>query len=188
VPRREKSILASDAERGSGSEEFEPRFLAIGQITRAHGVQGEVSVVVLTDFPERFDNLETIYVGAEGNASPYTVQSTRWHKDRVLVHFADVADRTAAEQLRGLYLQIPIEQARQLEPDAYYQHQLIGLAVVSNQGEALGTLIEILETGANDVYVVKNDKRELLLPATNEVIVSIDLEKRQMIIRLLEGL
>ena len=188
MSQREKSTSASETKRGSGSEKLEPRFLAIGQITKAHGVRGEVSVAVLTDFPERFDSLETVHVGSEGDTSLYTVQSTRWHKDRILIQFVGVSDRTAAEQLRGLYLQIPIEQAMQLEPDVYYQHQLIGLAVLSDQGEALGILSEILETGANDVYLVKTDNGELLLPATNEVIVSVDLEKQQMVVRLLEGL
>jgi len=176
------------ARRGSDPQRSEPRFLAIGQITKAHGVQGEVSVVVLTDFPERFDEMTEVYVGTETEGAIYAVESIRWHKERVLLRFAGVSDRTEAERLRGLYLQIPTEEARSLEPETYYEHQLLGLAVVSDEGEALGELVEILETGANDVYVVRGEQGERLIPATEEVILAVDLAAQVITVHLLAGL
>jgi 16S rRNA processing protein RimM len=166
----------------------EPDFLVIGQIVKPHGIRGEVLVKVLTDFPERFDTMKNIYLGDKTSAQMYRVKATRWHKDKVLCTFETVLDRDAAEKLRGLYLEIPIEEAMPLDPDTYYHHQLIDLAAVTDEGVYLGQVTEILETGANDVYIIHGPRGEILLPATMEVIVSIDLEARQMTVHLLEGL
>ncbi|MEM7033554.1 MAG: ribosome maturation factor RimM [Chloroflexota bacterium] len=174
--------------RGSDTTSSEPRFLAIGQITKAHGVRGEVSVHVLTEFVERFDRLEAVLVGKMDAGIPYQVASRRWHRDRVLIRFEGVLDRTAAENLRGQYLQIPIDEAIALEPDAYYVHQLIGLSVVTDTGRQLGQLSDILETGANDVYIVDDGENEILLPATKEVVTSIDLTTKVITIHLIDGL
>ena len=187
-PPRVSTLTGSSTITGSDVDRSGPRFLAVGRVTKVHGLQGEVSVVVLTDFPERFETMETVYVGDETTATLYTVASTRWNKDRVLVRFADISDRTTAQSLLGLYLQIPIEEAMPLETDAYYQHQLIGLSVVTADGTLLGSVADILETGANDVYVVRGPQGDILLPATQEVVLSIDLEAQQMVVHLLEGL
>jgi len=180
--------IYSQSTPGSDAARSEPDFLVIGRIVKPHGIRGEVSVKVLTDFVERFDVLESIYLGDDTALSEYAVEATRWHKERVLITFADVADREAAEKLRGLYLKIPIEEAMPLEPDTYYHYQLINLQVVTDQGEDLGRIVEIIETGANDVYVVQGEKGEILLPATKEVILSIDLQAGQVTAHLLEGL
>jgi len=174
--------------RGSDINQSEPRFLVIGQISKAHGIHGEVSISVLTDFVERFEAMETVLVGDEDSVTLYHVESIRWHTERVLIRFAETPDRDTAESLRGLYLQIPIEEATPLEPDAYYPHQLVGLSVITDEGEILGTLAEILETGANDVYLVRGEKGEILLPATREVVVSVDLTAQQMVVHLIAGL
>lgn len=188
MSRKKEANSSLSTTRGSDTNRSEPRFLAIGQITKPHGVRGEVSVFVLTDFVERFDTMETVCVGDEAAVTLYTLESVRWHNDRVLIHFAGVSDRTAAEKLRGLYLQVPLEEAIPLESDVYYQHQLIGLRVITDEGAMLGTLTEILETGANDVYVVKGEHKEVLLPATKEVILTVDLAARQMVVHLIAGL
>lgn len=188
ISQKKDRDSSTSVARGSDVQPSEPRFLAVGQITRAHGLHGEVSVVVMTDFVERFDTMETIYVGDETSATLYTVVSTRWNKDRALVRFANISDRTAAQSLRGLYLQIPLEEAMPLEADAYYQYQLIGLSVITDDGNRLGSVTDVLETGANDVYVVSGPQGDILLPATKEVILSIDLEAQEMVIHLLEGL
>ncbi|HEY84472.1 MAG TPA: 16S rRNA processing protein RimM [Chloroflexi bacterium] len=173
---------------GSARLASEPDFLVIGKIIKPHGIKGEVSVKVLTDFSERFDELEYISLGDDNSQAEYTVKATRWHKERVLMTFAEIPDRAAAETLRGLYLKIPIEEAMPLEPGAYYHYQLINLNVVTDTGEHLGRIAEIIETGANDVYVVQGEKGEILLPVIKEVILSIDLEARLVTAHLLEGL
>ena len=174
--------------RGSDSTLSEPRFLAIGQISKSHGVRGEVSVVILTEFVERFDNLNIVLLGKDDDVTPYEVDTLRWHRDRFLVRFKGVPDRTTADNLRGCYLQIPVDEAIPLEPDAYYVHQLIGLQVVTDDGKQLGQLQNVLETGANDVYIVENGTSELLLPATKEVVKSVDLNAQTMVVHLLDGL
>lgn len=173
---------------GSDRQRSGPDFLVIGRIIKPHGIRGEVAVKALTDFPERFESITTVYVGDETSARRYTITATRPHKQGILCVFEAVSDRDAAEALRGLYLKIPIEEAMPLPADTYYHHQLIGLQVVTDTGLPLGRLADILETGANDVYVVHGSGSEVLLPATAEVIRSVDLAAGQMVVHLLDGL
>jgi 16S rRNA processing protein RimM len=171
-------------ERGSSPE---LRYLAIGKVVRAHGIRGEISVNVLTDFPERFETTEWVYLGNEFEATPYRIEKSRWHKDNVLLTLAGITDRTEAERLRGQYVQVPIKEATPLPEGSYYLYQLIGLEVITVENQSLGTITEVLETGANDVYVVRGDK-EVLIPAVADVIKAVDLEKGQVIVQLMEGL
>ncbi|RME50363.1 MAG: 16S rRNA processing protein RimM [Caldilineae bacterium] len=187
-PAIQSSPPPAQPSSGSDRKKAEPDFLVIGQIVKPHGVRGEVLVKVLTDFPERFETMQTVLVGKVGAGRRYTVESRRWHKGMVLLHLKGIADRNAAEILRGLYLQIPIAEAMPLEPGVYYHHQLLGLAVLTDDGTLLGELVDILETGANDVYIVQGPQGEILLPATEEVIRTIDLNAGQMIVHLLDGL
>ena len=179
-----------DNRRGSDgtTHSTEPHFMAIGRIIRPHGLRGEVTVEVLTDFPERFDSIKEIYLGDELQAQRREVTATRWHKDRVLLSLEGCENRTCAEGLRGLLVQIPIEEARPLAEDEYYSHQLVGLDVVTVEGEDLGRLSEIIFTNANDVYVVIGPRGQVLLPAIADVIEDVDLEAGQMTVRLMEGL
>ena len=173
----------------SGLPEPEFRYLAIGRIVRAHGVRGEVSVAVLTDFPERFEQSAWLYIGNEFEADAYRLISHRWHKKNVLLSFAGITDRNQAQQLVGQFVQIPIEDAVSLPEGSYYLYQLIGLRVVTPDGKQLGVITEVIETGANDVYVVGNEEgRDLLLPAIPDVIKSIDLDQGTMIAELIDGL
>ena len=176
---------AGNVPERDSSPEF--RYLAIGKVVRAHGIRGEISVTVLTDFPERFETTEWIYLGNEFEATPYRIEKSRWHQKNVLLTLTGITDRTEAERLRGQYVQVPIEDATPLPEGSYYLYQLVGLKVITVEGQLLGTIAEVLETGANDVYVVKGDK-EILIPAVADVIKSVDLEKGQVIVQLIEGL
>jgi 16S rRNA processing protein RimM len=174
--------------RSSGGQRPELRYLAIGRVIRAHGLRGELSVAVLTDFPERFDTTEWVYLGDEQEAAAYRLESYRWHNKHILLTLAGVIDRTQAEQLRGQWVQVPIEEATPLPDGSYYSFQLLGLEVVTTANQVLGTLTNVLETGANDVYVVETDNQELLLPAIPDVVKAIDLEKGQIVVEVIEGL
>jgi 16S rRNA processing protein RimM len=175
--------------QNSGSTEPEFLYLAIGRIVRAHGIRGELSVTVLTDYPERFEQTERVYIGSEHEADPYQVTGYRWHKANVLLSVAGVEDRNAAERLVGQFVQIPREEAMELPAGSYYLFQLIGLDVITEAGERLGVVREIIETGANDVYVVRDDaERDILLPAIPQVVLNVDLEQGQMLVHLLDGL
>jgi 16S rRNA processing protein RimM len=158
-------------------------------VARAHGVRGEVSITVLTDFPERFKTTEWVYLGDEVEAAPYRLEHHRWHRDNVLLTLGGVTDRTQAEQLVGQLVQVPVEEAVALPEGSYYLYQLIGLQVVTTEGQHLGVVTDILETRANDVYIVTNDRQEeILLPSIPDVVKSIDLEKGQIVVELIEGL
>ena len=194
--------------RSSGGGKPELRYLAIGRVVRAHGLRGELSVNVLTEFPERFETTEWVYLGDQFEATPYHLKSYRWHKKNVLLTLASVTNRTQAEELKDQLVQVPLEEAVPLPEGAYYLYQVIGLEVITTTGQRLGVITDILETGANDVYVVKNNavasngdasngdasngvvnnERELLLPAIADVIKSVDLEKGQIIVELIDGL
>ncbi len=180
----------SKRRKNAGSEPIrtEPDFLIIGRIVKPHGIKGEVSVNVMTEFPERFDTMQQVFLGDEHSARETNIASMRWSNGKALVRFEGYIDRTAVEALRGLYLKVPIEDAVTLEDGAYYHFQLENLKVITDVGEHLGYLAQVLETGANDVYVVKTDSGEILLPATREVILSVDLDSETMTVHLLPGL
>jgi 16S rRNA processing protein RimM len=167
--------------------EQKPRFVAVGQVVKPHGVRGEVAVEVLTDFPGRFALLETVYIG-EADPRPVPVESFRLHKGRALLKFGGYDDRTAVESLRGEMVMVPVDEAMPLEPDEYYQQDLIGLEVWTTDDELLGEVVDILETGANDVFIVEGDRGEVLLPAIEQVVKWIDLEENRMLVELMEGL
>lgn len=165
----------------------EPRFLIIGQIVRPHGVRGDVRVDVYTEQPERFNWLETVYLG-EKDPQPVAVEGVRFHKKQVLLKLAGYDDRNAAETLRSVWLQVPEAEALPLEEGEYFFYQLLGLEVVTDAGELLGELTDVLETKANAVFIVQGPRGELLLPDTDEVVLDIDFDRRRMTVHLLPGL
>jgi 16S rRNA processing protein RimM len=165
----------------------EPRFLAIGRIVRPHGVRGEVQMEILTDYPEHVADIPAVYVGPQRHR--YEVKRARLHKKRLLLHLKGINDRDAAETLRGQLVEVAIEDAVPLEVDEYYEFQLVGLDVETEEGQELGELVGILDTmGANDVYVVHGLYGEILLPAIEDVVREVDLEAGRMIVHLLPGL
>lgn len=172
------------------SQPAAPKYLVVGRIGRAHGIQGEVSVDVLTDFPERFGAGESIYIGpASGPVNePATILSSRPHRDRLLLRFDMSVDRDLAQQLTGQFLYIPAEEARPLDPDTFYPHQLLGLEVVTVEGEALGRVRELMETGAADVLIVQGAERTVLLPMIAAVIAEVDLAGGRILVTPLPGL
>jgi 16S rRNA processing protein RimM len=166
-------------------------YLAIGKIVSPHGIRGEVKVEPMTDFPERFAAGGQAFLGAQtgvAEAEAVTIAAARPHQGRWLVLFGHIKDRNAAETLRDLYLLIPEENAMPLGEHENYAHDLIGLDVVTADGELIGTLVEILFTPANDVYITRGERGETLIPATRDVIVNVDLPARKMTVALPEGL
>jgi 16S rRNA processing protein RimM len=161
--------------------------LVIGRITRPHGVRGEVRVKVHTDLPERFGWLERVFVG-DAPPVPMAVENARMNKEWVILKLAGIDDRDAADGLREAWLQVPEAEAIPLEEGEVYLYQLIGLAVREADGRELGRLEEIIETPANDVYVVRGPFGELLLPDIAEVILDIDVAAGVMQVALMPGM
>lgn len=170
-----------------------PYYLEIGQIMRPHGVRGELRMKVRTDYPERvIQDLKTVYLGRNPlhqEADAYELESARFHKDHLLLKFAGIDDRTEAEMLRGLRVMVDIDDAVPLEEDEFYLYEVIGLTVRTADDIELGTIRSVIETGANDVYVVKGRAYgEVLIPAHDETIVEIDFDAGVLTVSLPDGL
>lgn len=164
----------------------EVRFLVIGRILGPVGIAGEMRVQILTDFPDRFLQLQTVHIG--DNLRPYHVVSARLDRGSAILKLAGIDDATSARSLSNQDVQIPIEEAVALPPDIYFWHQIIGLDVWTDEGRYLGKITEVLQTGSNDVYVVGQGRGEILIPAIDEVVRQIDLPARKMTVHLLPGL
>lgn len=164
-------------------------FLQVGVITATHGIRGEVKVFPTTDDPERFLDLKTIYLDTGMEKMLLHISGVKFFKQFVILKFKEFDNINEVEPFRKKSLLVTREQAVPLEEDEYFIADLIGLQVVTDEGELLGELTDVLETGANDVYQVtdKNGK-ELLLPAIKDCILSVDLEKGEMEVHVLEGL
>lgn len=190
APRRQRDQRSVDTYLHRNQRVRIPKgYMAVGLITTAHGLRGEVKVELHTDFPERFAPGVQLYLGEE--LEEVTVSSARPHQGQLLLQFEGDESREDADELRGLWLFVPDEQAVELEEDTYFVHDIIGLSVQTVAGELLGTVKEVLFTGANDVYIVTppdNPKREILLPAIEEVIKQVDLDKGILIVEPLPGL
>jgi 16S rRNA processing protein RimM len=166
-------------------------FIAVGRIVAPHGIRGEVKVEPMTDFPERFRKGAVVFLGAaidSPEAVSTEIAAARPHQGRWLVQFDRVKDRNAAEALRDQYLLIPEADIMPLGEHENYAHDLIGLDVVTDDGATLGRLSEILFTPANDVYIVRGPRGEVLIPATRDVVLNVDLATRRMTVSLPEGL
>lgn len=150
------------------------------------GYRGELKVQILTDFPERFASLRNVFLGDD--AKPFSVERAHRHGQAVLLKLKGVDSPEHAARLRNQDVLVPTEEAVSLPEGKLYLYQLIGLSVRTTAGEPLGHVADVLETGANDVYVVNDGTREILLPAIPSVIKHIDLETREMVVELLEGL
>ncbi len=165
----------------------EPEYLVVGFLRRPHGVKGEILMDVHTDFPERLKVGVTLFVGEE--RIPMKLASRRPHQSGWLIRFRGLDTPEQAGRYRNTWVYVRTADRPPLPPGEYYHHQLLGLTVVTDRGQPLGTLVEILETGANDVYVVRDeDGRETLLPAIPAVILDIRPADRFMRVHLLDGL
>jgi len=169
---------------GSHSES-EPAFLVLGKLRRAHGVKGEIPLEIHSELLDLLVPGCLVYVGKDH--APLTIEATRWKNDLLLLKFKEISDRTDASELTNKRLYVSAEQLPVLTDGDYYLHELIGLEVYEQEGRYLGTLMEILETGANDVYVVQNDAgEETLIPATEHTILEVDLNQEKMIVTRME--
>jgi len=171
----------------SGSPNGEPVYLTVGLIRRPHGVHGEMIMDLHTDFPERMKPGRKLLVGEEHE--PQILVSVRPHQAGLLIMLKGIDTPEGAGRLRNQWVYIKSSDAPPLPEGKIYQYEMFGFQVVDENDQLLGELAEILETGANDVYVVKNEAgRELLLPAIPSVVLNVDPVHRLMRVHLLEGL
>lgn len=162
-------------------------WIIIGRVRAPHGVRGEIRVEVLTDFPERFQSLNRVYIG--DSHAPYAVERVRFTPKGVLLKLVGIDSRDRAGQISRSFVALPETELPPLPAGNYYHHQIKGLEVYADDDRYLGTVAEIITTGSNDVYIVRDEQRgELLLPATAEVVRSIDLESHRIVVHLIPGL
>jgi 16S rRNA processing protein RimM len=164
-----------------------PRWVAVGRVTRAHGVKGEVAVLPLSEVEARFAPGSRVFVG-EGEDRPLTVRRARPHRGRLLVFFEEVRSRTVAEELRGQYLFVPAEWAPALPEGTFWAHELVGCEVTTEAGRSLGRIREVIHTPANDVWVAEGERGEVLVPAIRDVVASVDVAARRVVVREVPGL
>ena len=179
--------MADANAKNTGSPVGEPLYLSVGFLRRPHGLNGEIIMDLHTDFPERMRSGRKLFVGEEHRAM--TLTSVRPHQSGLLVKFKGVETPEDAAVFRNQWVYIKAKDAPLLPAGQIYRHELIGFGIVDENDNPLGQLVEILETGANDVYIVKDESgRELLLPAIPSVILHLDLDARLMRVHLLDGL
>jgi len=177
----------ADQKNLSGSPIGEPLYLSVGFLRRPHGLAGEIIMDLHTDFPERMKSGRKLFVGDE--YQPMTLTSIRPHQSGLLVKFKGIETPDDAGKLRNQWVFIKAKDAPPLPDGQIYQYELIGFKVVDEDENPLGELVEILKTGANDVYVVRDDSgKEILLPAIPSVILNQDAGQRLIRVHLLEGL
>ncbi|MFS0751869.1 ribosome maturation factor RimM [Oceanobacillus sp. 1P07AA] len=161
----------------------------IGKIVNTHGIRGEVKVVRITDFEDRFTPGNKVYLQDENNYKPLTIDTHRVHKGFDLIQFKGYGNINDVEAFKGLMLSIDEDQLTDLEEDAYYYHEIVGCKVITTDGAELGKVKEILSPGANDVWVVQRVKaKDLLIPYIEQVVKEVDIDNQLIKIQLMEGM
>lgn len=161
----------------------------VGVITSTHGLRGEVKVYPTTDDAKRFQKLKDVLLDTGSDLLPMEVEHVKFFKNLVIVKFRGLDSIDDVEPYKGKDLLVTRENAVELGPDENFIADLIGLAVITDEGERLGTLTDVLSTGANDVYVVKTETgKEVLLPAIRQCILNTDLEAGTITVHVLDGL
>lgn len=164
------------------------QFLQVGVISSTHGIRGEVKVFPTTDDPARFKKLKNVLLDTGKERIELEIQSVKFFKQFVIVKFRGIDNINDIEKYKGKSLMVPREDAVQLEEDEYYIADLIGMEVYTDGGR-FGTLKDVMETGANEVYIIDSDEHgEVLVPAIHDCILDVDVEKQTMKIRLMDGL
>ena len=163
--------------------------LQVGAITSTHGIRGEVKVFPTTDDPKRFCKLKQVILDDGKSKIDLEVESVKFFKNLVIVKFKGLDDINEVAKYRKETLWVTRDQAVPLKKDEYFIADLIGLSVVTEDGEELGNITDVIQTGANDVYVVaKEGEEELLIPAIKECVKNVDLKNQVMTIFLMPGL
>lgn len=171
-------------------------FLQVGKITNSHGINGECKVFPLTDNPKRFEELTEVFLVPRDSvadnivmsSSKLSIKSIKYFKERPIIQFKEIQSLEDAKKIKDHFLVIPRSKAIQLPKDAYFVCDLLG-CVVEDSNTHYGTIVNIIHTGSNDVYVVKNEQqKEILIPALKSVVQEVDIEEKKMRIQIPEGL
>ncbi|MFC0271271.1 ribosome maturation factor RimM [Metabacillus herbersteinensis] len=168
------------------------KWFNVGKIVNTHGIRGEVRVISSTDFAEeRYQPGNKLFIFKTNNDQPIeaTVESHRVHKNFDLLTFEGMQSIEQVEGFKGFLIKVPEEQLGELDEGEFYYHEIIGCRVISEDGEEIGKIHEILSTGANDVWIVKRETgKDVLIPYIEEIVQDINIEDQKIVISLMEGL
>lgn len=168
---------------------MENNLLEVGKIVNTHGLKGEVKVIAWTDSPYDFEDIEKVYIKSKSETKCLAVENVRYQKNNLIVKFNEFDDINEVLPLKNTILYAYREDLPSLPDGAHYIVDLIGLDVVTEDGETIGVVADVFNTGANDIYDVKRPgKRNLLLPVIDEVVKNIDINGRQITVNIMEGL
>jgi len=161
----------------------------IGTIINTHGIKGEVKINPSTDFNSRFNPGEIVYLPLKDKDLELIIKKSRNHKQQLLVQFEGYESIQQVEEWKGNHLYIKASQQKQLKENEYYYHEIIGCEMITTEGMRLGEITSILAPGANDVWVVQDEKeQEYLIPYIADVVKKVDVQNKKVIIELMEGL
>lgn len=163
-------------------------YIEIGQIVNTIGLKGELKVISFSDRPERFTNLKNIYVSKNGRYESLDIGATRVQKNVAVIKFKNIDTIEMAEKYKGLCVHIPKVQLEELPEGTYYVADLLGIKVFDESGELIGVLEEVNSYKANDVYSIKKEGKEILLPAISSVIKDIDIKNKKMVVCIPRGI
>ena len=163
--------------------------LEVGKIVNTHGLRGEVKVVPWTDYPEVFEDIETVYIKKKSDFERLDIAGIKYQKNNLIIRFAQLKDINEAEKYKNRVLYAERASLGELPEGVYYIADLIGLDVVKEDGEKVGVISDVFNTGSNDIYEVKREgQKNLLLPVIDDVVLNIDVENKKVTVRMMEGL
>ena len=163
--------------------------LEVGKIVNTHGLRGEVKVVPWTDYPEVFEDIEYVYLKTKQDYTRLNLRGIKYQKGNIIVRFAEINDINEAEKYKNQILYAERADLGELPEGVYYIADLIGLTVKTDDGEVIGTIADVINTGASDIYEVKREgKKNLLIPVIDEVVLNVDLESKTVTVHMMDGL
>ena len=164
-------------------------YFEIGQIVNTFGIKGMVKIKPFTDDIKKFSNLKTIYIKTKSGLTEFKIEQVRYVKNMVMLKLAGIDTVEEAEKYRNLYIKILRDQEEELEEGSYYVVDILGCKVNTDANQELGKIVDVFQTGSNDVYVVKDELgKQILLPAIKQVIKNVDIKNKIITVHLLEGL
>jgi len=162
----------------------EPDYIVIGRIMGASGNAGQIRVDITTDFPQRYAEGSSVFV----NKRPAVIESVEWHKGKAIIKLDIINDMRESRKLQGQFLEIHRTQVRPLPEGQFYHFQLVGMKVWTTGDELLGEITDILTSAGNDTYVIKGRDGDILIPAAEDIIKSVNLKNKKLVIEPIKGL
>ncbi len=164
-------------------------YFEIGQIVNTSGLKGILKIKPFTDDIKKFSNLKTIYIKTKKGLTEFKIEQVRYVKNMVMLKLAGIDTVEEAEKYRNLYIKVLRDQEEELEEGSYYVVDILGCKVNTDANQELGKIVDVFQTGSNDVYVVKDEQgKQILLPAIKQVIKNVDIKNKIITVHLLEGL